>query len=85
MADERGEERSYPSGEMDLKWRVAGEILRLFDVLEERPADDDLAELIERIFTEIKTDNLDKLEAGRPINVSKEVKKLLPKLKNIRL
>ena len=79
MEEETSEGITYPSGEIDLKRRVAGEILNLFEGLGEWPTDDELTEMIERVFADIKKNNLQKIDAGRPINVPAEVKRRLQK------
>ena len=77
MVDETGNEVIYPSGEMDIKRRVAGEILRFFENLSELPAGEDLTGLIEIIFVEIRNTHLERIQAGRPIDIPREVKKYL--------
>ncbi|MBN2427270.1 MAG: hypothetical protein JXK94_02925 [Deltaproteobacteria bacterium] len=80
MVDETGLEVIYPSGEMDIKRRVAGEVLRFFENLDGLPQDDYVAELIENVFTAIRISHWERIQTGRPINIPEEVKKYLVKI-----
>jgi hypothetical protein len=67
----------YPSGEIDLKRRVAGDILRIYEGLKTRPPEDELVKLIEWVFEEIRKNHLHRIQAGRPLDVSAEVQRIL--------
>ncbi len=72
----------YPSGEMDLKRRVAGEILMIYENLENKSPEDEVVGLIEWVFKEIRKNNLYRIQAQKPIDVPAEVQRVLSEAKN---
>ena len=77
MTDDSFDEIVYPAGEMDLKRRVAGEILKLHEELGNQQPDEEMVGLIEWVFAEIRTRHYHRIKKGRQIDVEEEVKKLL--------
>jgi hypothetical protein len=77
MANDSFDEIAYPSGEMDLKRRVAGEILKLHEDIGSQPPDEELVGIIEWVFADIRTRHYQRIEEGRQIDVEEEVKKVL--------